>query len=95
KYVDIAPLITAQNTKSICGKANWRYPTKSELYSLLPLNNEVFEFNEATGGSYGYYITSDPAPYGRFKGLNMTTMTETDVSTASYSSAYLYRLVAD
>ncbi|MEZ9744975.1 DUF1566 domain-containing protein [Vibrio splendidus] len=95
KYVDIAPLITAQNTKSICGKANWRYPTKAELYSLLPLNNEVFEFNEATGGSYGYYITSDPAPYGRFKGLNMTTMTETDVSTASYSSAYLYRLVAD
>lgn len=95
KYVDIAPLITAQNTKSTCGKANWRYPTKAELYSLLPLNNEVFEFNEATGGSYGYYITSDPAPYGRFKGLNMTTMTETDVSTASYSSAYLYRLVAD
>ncbi|MFA0491637.1 DUF1566 domain-containing protein [Vibrio splendidus] len=95
KYVDIAPLITAQNTKSICGKANWRYPTKAELYSLLPLNNEVFEFNEATGGSYGYYITSNPAPYGRFKGLNMTTMTETDVSTASYSSAYLYRLVAD
>ncbi|MFA0550784.1 DUF1566 domain-containing protein [Vibrio lentus] len=95
KYVDIAPLITAQNTKSICGKANWRYPTKAELYSLLPLNNEVFEFNEATGGSYGYYITSDPAPYGRFKGLNMTTMAETDVSTASYSSAYLYRLVAD
>ncbi|MDH5920441.1 DUF1566 domain-containing protein [Vibrio splendidus] len=95
KYVDIAPLITAQNTKSICGKANWRYPTKAELYSLLPLNNEVFEFNEATGGSYGYYITNDPAPYGRFKGLNMTTMTETDVSTASYSSAYLYRLVAD
>ncbi|PTP45602.1 DUF1566 domain-containing protein [Vibrio splendidus] len=95
KYVDIAPLITAQNTKSICGKANWRYPAKAELYSLLPLNNEVFEFNEATGGSYGYYITSDPAPYGRFKGLNMTTMTETDVSTASYSSAYLYRLVAD
>ncbi|MFA0095336.1 DUF1566 domain-containing protein [Vibrio splendidus] len=95
KYVDIAPLITAQNTKSICGKANWRYPTKAELYSLLPLNNEVFEFNEATGGSYGYYITSDPAPYGRFKGLNMTAMTETDVSTASYSSAYLYRLVAD
>ncbi|MFA0408651.1 DUF1566 domain-containing protein [Vibrio splendidus] len=95
KYVDIAPLITAQNTKSICGKANWRYPTKAELYSLLPLNNEVFEFNEATGGSYGYYITSAPAPYGRFKGLNMTTMTETDVSTASYSSAYLYRLVAD
>ncbi|MFS1922790.1 DUF1566 domain-containing protein [Vibrio lentus] len=95
KYVDIAPLITAQNTKSICRKANWRYPTKAELYSLLPLNNEVFEFNEATGGSYGYYITSDPAPYGRFKGLNMTTMAETDVSTASYSSAYLYRLVAD
>ncbi|MFA0222912.1 DUF1566 domain-containing protein [Vibrio splendidus] len=95
KYVDIAPLITAQNTKSICGKANWRYPAKAELYSLLPLNNEVFEFNEATGGNYGYYITSDPAPYGRFKGLNMTTMTETDVSTASYSSAYLYRLVAD
>ncbi len=95
KYVDIAPLITAQNTKSICGKANWRYPTKAELYSLLPLNKEVFEFNEATGGSYGYYITSDPAPYGRFKGLNMTTMAETDVSTASYSSAYLYRLVAD
>ncbi|MEZ8296177.1 DUF1566 domain-containing protein [Vibrio splendidus] len=95
KYVDIAPLITAQNTKSICGKANWRYPTKAELYSLLPLNNEVFEFNEATGGSYGYYITSDPAPYGRFKGLNMTTMAETDVSTASYSSAYLYRLVSD
>ncbi|MEZ9554436.1 DUF1566 domain-containing protein [Vibrio splendidus] len=95
KYVDIAPLITAQNTKSICGKANWRYPKKAELYSLLPLNNEVFEFNKATGGSYGYYITSDPAPYGRFKGLNMTTMTETDVSTASYSSAYLYRLVAD
>ena len=95
KYVDIAPLITAQNTKSICGKANWRYPTKAELYSLLPLNNEVFEFNEATGGSYDYYITSDPAPYGRFKGLNMTTMAETDVSTASYSSAYLYRLVAD
>ncbi|TKF98213.1 DUF1566 domain-containing protein [Vibrio lentus] len=95
KYVDIAPLITAQNTKSICGKANWRYPTKAELYSLLPLNNEVFEFNEATGGSYGYYITSNPAPYGRFKGLNMTTMAETDVSTASYSSAYLYRLVAD
>lgn len=95
KYVDIAPLITAQNTKSICGKANWRYPTKAELYSLLPLNNEVFEFNEATGGSYGYYITSDPAPYGRFKALNMTTMAVTDVSTASYSSAYLYRLVAD
>ena len=38
---------------------------------------------------------TEPAPYGRFKGLNMTTMAETDVSTASYSSAYLYRLVAD
>ncbi len=95
KYVDIAPLITAQNTKSICGKANWRYPTKAELYSLLPLNNEVFEFNNATGGSYHYYITSDAAPYGRFKGLNMTTMAENEVSTTSYSSAYLYRLIAD
>ncbi|MCZ8486333.1 hypothetical protein O9993_15935 [Vibrio lentus] len=29
------------------------------------------------------------------KGKNMTTMAETDVSTASYSSAYLYRLAAD
>ncbi|MEZ8290087.1 DUF1566 domain-containing protein [Vibrio sp. 10N.237.312.B06] len=97
KYVDIAPLITAQNTKSICGKANWRYPTKAELYRLLPLNNEVFEFNEATGGSYNYYITSDAADsqYNRFVGLNMNTMVETQVLIETHSPAYLYRLVAD
>ncbi|MEZ8843308.1 DUF1566 domain-containing protein [Vibrio splendidus] len=97
KYVDIAPLITAQNTKSICGKANWRYPTKAELYRLLPLNNEVFEFNEATGDSYNYYITSDAADsqYNRFVGLNMNTMVETQVLIETHSPAYLYRLVAD
>ncbi|MFA0070556.1 hypothetical protein AB4344_22455, partial [Vibrio breoganii] len=32
KYVDIQPLIAAQSANNICGKSNWRYPTKPELY---------------------------------------------------------------
>ena len=40
KYVDIAPLITAQNTKSICGKANWRYPTKLNCIAYCHLTTK-------------------------------------------------------
>ena len=97
KYVEVTPLISTRNTQKVCGKANWRYPSKAELYGLLPINADVFKFNEVTGGGYSNhssYITSDPAPYGRVLGLNMTTMDESQVGTQSYDGRYLYRLVA-
>lgn len=97
KYVDVTPLISTRNTQKVCGKTNWRYPSKAELYGLLPINSDVFKFNDVTGGGYSNhssYITSDAAPYGRVLGLNMTTMDERDVGTQSYDGRYLYRLVA-
>lgn len=97
KYVEVTPLISTRNTQTVCGKTNWRYPSKAELYGLLPINADVFKFNEVTGGGYSNhssYITSDPAPYGRVLGLNMTTMDESQVGTQSYDGRYLYRLVA-
>ncbi|MBY7729252.1 DUF1566 domain-containing protein [Vibrio splendidus] len=97
KYVEVTPLISTRNTQTVCGKTNWRYPSKAELYGLLPINSDVFKFNDVTSGGYsnhGFYITSDPANYGRVLGLNMTTMDESDVGTQSYDGRYLYRLVA-
>ncbi|WP_345775809.1 DUF1566 domain-containing protein [Vibrio sp. 99-8-1] len=95
KYVDVQPLLSSQNSNSVCGKSSWRFPSKSELYGLIPLNNDVFKFNNATGGSYDSYITSDKGLYDRPIALDMEIMSETNVTTASYGSAYLYRFVAD
>ncbi len=95
KYIEAQPLLTDQNVNSVCGKSNWRYPTKNELYGLIPVDNKTFKFNDATGGSYEYYMTSDKGLYDRPVALDMTTMNETNVTTANYGSAYLYRFVAD
>ncbi|MGF1753192.1 DUF1566 domain-containing protein [Vibrio makurazakiensis] len=95
KYIDAQPLLTAQSSNNVCGKSTWRYPTKAELYGLIPLNTDTFKFNDASDGGYSYYITSDTGLYNRPTALDMNTMNETDVSTQNYGSAYLYRFVAD
>ncbi|MEZ9338330.1 DUF1566 domain-containing protein [Vibrio splendidus] len=95
KYVDIQPLIAAQSANNICGKSNWRYPTKPELYGLIPIDTNVFKFNEATGFGNASYITSDMNEDGRQISISMSNMAESQVTTASYGSSYLYRLVAN
>ena len=96
KHLNAKPLIDNQNSNNVCGKSSWRFPSKDELYGLIPVNSGIFTFNdvEADYSSYDYYMTSDTGLYGYLIGLNMNTMSETSVSTASYSKAYLYRFVA-
>ena len=98
KYVNITPLIATRNAQAVCAKKNWRYPTKAELYNLLPGNSDVFKFNKVAGGSYSnhnFYITSDLTYFDRVIGLNLTTMDEANVGTHSNDDKYLYRLVAE
>ncbi|MCW0469742.1 hypothetical protein OH492_14325 [Vibrio chagasii] len=51
KYVEVTPLISTRNTQKVWRKAKLALPIESrELYGLLPINADVFKFNEVTGG---------------------------------------------
>ena len=85
-----------RNTDKLCNKSNWRVPSLVELEQLLPVNDDVFRYNDVDrDGSKLCYVTADAAQFGRQKCFNMSTESTSDVNKSnSYSGQYVYRLIS-
>lgn len=92
KYADVLLEVSQFNSNSLCGKDNWRVPESKELVGLLPVDHNIFRFNDTEAyQAYRCYVANEKGNYGRQLCLDMTT--EVMGEGSSYSS-YQYRLTA-